>query len=1060
MKRRLLAAVLMGAAVMVVPQTSLSAAAEPRPAKSGPDGQVTLVTGDRVTVRSGQAHVQPGPGRAGISFSLRTDVRGDLHVTPVDVQGDIAAGRLDERLFAVSALIRDRYDDASTKVTPLIVTAGNARIAGRALPSVNGVAVKAEKATPYLSAARAAGVTKVWLDAAVKMTLDQSVPQVGAPEAWQAGHTGAGTKVAVLDTGIDTTHPDLAGAVVEARNFTSSDTTDDIVGHGTHVAATITGSGKYQGVAPDAGLINGKVLDDAGYGTESQIIAGMEWATASGADVVNMSLGSRRPSDGTDPISQALNRLTADTGALFVVSSGNEGPSEGTIGSPAAADAALTVGAVDRSDALAASSSRGPRLGDGAIKPDITAPGVDIVAAKAANGWIGTPVGDRHVALSGTSMAAPHVAGAAAVLAGQNPKWTAEQLKAALVGSAKPSPAVSTHHQGTGRLDVARAARQNVFATPTGLSLGTAKWPHHDDAPIVRKLTYTNSGDAPLNLRITADVRGPNGPAPAGMVAVSPSSVTVPAGGSTEVAVTTTTSLDAPDGGYSGVVVASADGVSVRTALAFTKEVESYDVKLTATDQGGQLSQYLSSRFVGVDQPFEALQFSAGEVVWRMPKGRYFFGAEIITQLDEWWNTQYVEPALVVDRDTHLVMDARQGRQAAVTVQRPNAQPGDAIMLMEVTTASGYTNAGFGGIDFERKLWLPSRTSLPGAARFRVAARLAEPDGKGRFEGSEYLYHVYWEHDGQVPADLHRAFEDRSLARVNTVSAASAPGKKGYRDYLASGPLPLRVTEYFSPEIEWGSWIAQMRIEEEYVESLLETARGRRYQAGTQRTEKWNAAVFGPAFPEGTRPDRWAGRLGDFVEVNIRMFTDQDPTRVGDSEVDTARTTLRRDGKLLGQFNLAGTWFGEVPADRGTYTLDVSATRSVSELSTSIQASWTFASGRVEGSTPAPLPLIVVRFAPWLDDHNRAPAGKPFVIPVYAQRNGVSSTEGIRTPSIEVSYDDGATWRPAGVTRVGPRWLAVVDHPAGAKYVSLKARTQDTAGNAVDQTIIRAYALK
>ncbi|MBP2330010.1 subtilisin family serine protease [Kibdelosporangium banguiense] len=1061
MKRRLLVAVLVGAAVMVVPQTPLSAVAEPRAAAKGPDGQVTLVTGDRVTVRSGQAQVQPGPGRAGISFSMRTDARGDLHVVPVDVQGDIAAGRLDKRLFAVSALIRDRFDDASTKVTPLIVTSSNARIAGRALPSVNGVAVKAEKGKPFLSGARSAGVTKVWLDGAVKATLDRSVPQVGAPDAWQAGHTGAGTKVAVLDTGVDSTHPDLADAVVDSRNFTSSDTTDDLVGHGTHVAATITGSGQYKGVAPDAKLLNGKVLDDAGYGAESQIIAGMEWAAASGADVVNMSLGSNQPSDGTDPISQALNRLTADTGALFVVAAGNKGPSEGTIGSPAAADAALTVGSVDRADALAESSSRGPRLGDGAIKPDITAPGVGIVAAKAANGWVGTPVGDRHVALSGTSMATPHVAGAAAILAGQHPKWTAEQLKAALVGSAKPNPAVSTHYQGTGRLDVARASRQNVTASPTGFALGTAKWPHNDDAPIVRKLTYTNSGDTPLNLQITADVRSPNGPAPAGMVTASPSAVTVPAGGMAEIAVTTITSLDSPDGRYTGVVVATGNGVSVRTALSFTKEVESYDVKLTAIDHSGQPSQYFYYGFNGLDQPLDVSEIAAGEVVRRLPKGRYFFDSQVITQLDAWWNTQFVEPAQVVDRDTHLTLDARQGRKVSIAVERPNAQPGNTVMLAEANTASGYTNAGFGGVDFERQLWVPSRTSLPGAARFLVQARLAEPDGKGGFEGSDYQYNVFWENDGRVPDNLHRVFKDRSLGRVNTVSAAQAPDKMGYRDHMAGGPMPLRVTEYFSPELEWGMLFAQMRMAEFFQETLMFTARPRRFAAGTERTERWNLAVFGPALPDNPVPDRWAGRLGDYMQVALPMFTDQSSTHVGYSEVDSARTTLSRDGKIIGQSNLAGTWDGEIPADRGTYKLDVATKRSgIAELSTAVQTTWTFASETVAGNTPAPLPLLVVRFAPLLDDNNRAPAGKPFMIPVYAQRNGTTSTEGVQTPSIQVSYDDGETWRPAGVSRFGSRWMALVDHPAGAKYVSLKARTQDAAGNAVDQTIIRAYALK
>jgi subtilisin family serine protease len=214
-------------------------------------------------------------------------------------------------------------------------------------------------------------------------------------------------------------------------------------------------------VAPDAKLLNGKVIGDSGVGYESGVIAGMEWAASSGADVINMSLGDPTPSDGTDPMSQAVNRLTADTGALFVIAAGNSG---GSIGSPGTADAALTVGAVDRDDQLAGFSSRGPRKGDGAIKPDITAPGVDIVAAKAAHGQIGDPAADGYVSLSGTSMAAPHVAGAAAIIAGEHPDWTATRLKSTLMGTAKPNAWLTPFQQGAGRVDVAAAVRSTVLA--------------------------------------------------------------------------------------------------------------------------------------------------------------------------------------------------------------------------------------------------------------------------------------------------------------------------------------------------------------------------------------------------------------------------------------------------------------------------------------------------------------------------------------------------------------------------------------------------------------------
>src|SRR5207244_1937795 len=163
-------------------------------------------------------------------------------------------------------------------------------------------------------------------------------------------------------------------------------------GHGTHVASIITGEdAKYEGVAPDTKLLNGKVLNDQGFGSESGIIAGMQWAASKGAKVVNMSLGSPLPSDGTDPLSLAVN---------------------------------------------------------------------DITAAKATHGRIGSPVDATHVGMSGTSMATPHVAGAAAILAGEHPDWKADQLKNALMGRAKPNPTLSVFEQGAGRVDVAKAVTQ------------------------------------------------------------------------------------------------------------------------------------------------------------------------------------------------------------------------------------------------------------------------------------------------------------------------------------------------------------------------------------------------------------------------------------------------------------------------------------------------------------------------------------------------------------------------------------------------------------------------
>src|SRR5690606_35287145 len=324
-------------------------------------------------------------------------------------------------------LVEGEYDDAHRDDIPLIVgyRQGGARTMAaapgarttRTLAAVDGAAVTVEKAraasffshVPLTTRGIGGGIERIWLDGKAEVLLDQSVPQVGAPEAWEFGYTGEGVTVGVLDTGIDESHPDLADAVLAAEDFTGEGVKDGN-GHGTHVASTITGSGaasngRYQGVAPDARLLNGKVCNSEGSCDESWIIAGMEWAAAEqDADVINMSLGGFDTPE-VDPLEAAVNRLTEETGALFVIAAGNNGPGAEGISSPGSADRALTAGAVDKEDLLAEFSSRGPRLGDGAVKPDLTAPGVDIVAARAEGSQLDEPVGDSYVRASGTSMA-------------------------------------------------------------------------------------------------------------------------------------------------------------------------------------------------------------------------------------------------------------------------------------------------------------------------------------------------------------------------------------------------------------------------------------------------------------------------------------------------------------------------------------------------------------------------------------------------------------------------------------------------------------------------------
>ncbi len=353
---------------------------------------VTLVTGDRVTVS------ELGEGRRtvtverprGATGAVRTQAaNGSVTVVPDEALPYLRAGTLDERLFDVDELLRQGLADARTGELPLIVTYAQGARAGtprgtertRSLPSVRGAAVAADKGRTFWRefTRRTDAITGVWLDGRVHADMAESNAQIGTPHAWSAGLTGKGVTVAVLDSGVDAGHPDLAGRIAASRSFVEGEEVADRNGHGTHVASTVGGSGaasggKEKGVAPGAALAVGKVLGDQGSGSESQIIAGMEWAARDvGADIVSMSLGSTEPSDGTDPMARAVDTLSRETGALFVVAAGNTG-SPSSIGSPGAADAALTVGAVDSADRAAWFTSAGPRHGDQALKPDLSAP--------------------------------------------------------------------------------------------------------------------------------------------------------------------------------------------------------------------------------------------------------------------------------------------------------------------------------------------------------------------------------------------------------------------------------------------------------------------------------------------------------------------------------------------------------------------------------------------------------------------------------------------------------------------------------------------------------------
>ncbi|WP_327436348.1 S8 family serine peptidase [Streptomyces sp. NBC_01201] len=672
-----------------------SATAAPKPPSTGDrpgpgarDHDITLVTGDVVhwTDGAGSQDTVTVDRPEGATGGVHVQQAGeDIYVIPDEATALIAAEKLDRRLFNISTLVGMGYDDRRSGGIPLIAT--YAAGVGRSLPaaprgsrtvrtleSVHGAALKADKddaRTFWNDISRtskgrspANGITKLWLDGKVEAALKDSVPQVNAPQAWAEGFDGKGTTVAVLDTGIDATHPDVKDRITRSRSFVPGEEVVDENGHGTHVASTIAGSGAAsdgvnKGVAPAADLIVGKVLSNEGSGADSGIIEAMEWAKAEGADVVSMSLGSSIPDDGTDPMAQAVDALSADGGPLFVIAAGNA-YGAGTIGSPGSAASALTIAAVDKQDGRAAFSSMGPLVRSYGLKPDLSAPGVDINAAASQS----VPgIEGMYQSMSGTSMATPHVAGAAAVLKQRHPEWSGQRLKDALMSSSKLLPDHTPYEQGTGRLDVKAAVDTTVEATGS-VEVASYDWPHSaEDAVAERTLTYRNTGEENVTLKLATDTD-------AAAYTLSTHELTVPAGSTAEAVLSIDPSEIANDTRFSGQVVATdTSGATVaHTGFAVNKERELHDLTLRLRDRAGEPMDGTVVLAALGDTQLGLVQVS-GETTLRLPPGNYtaWTSADVDGDRSDSKAVAFLSaPETILDKATTVSLDASKARKVSV----------------------------------------------------------------------------------------------------------------------------------------------------------------------------------------------------------------------------------------------------------------------------------------------------------------------------------------------------------------------------------------------------------
>jgi subtilisin family serine protease len=407
------------------------------------------------------------------------------------------------------------------------------------------------------------GVTDVQKTVRYGPTLYNSPSFIGAPILWGGAleSAGNGVRIGVIDDGLDPSHPFFSatgfrmppgypkgqrrytsGKVIAARAFAprspgwrhARKPFDPLLsGHATHVAGiaagnhrTNTGAGRVSGVAPRAYIGNYKVLTiptASGFGLNGnspEIIAGIEAAVRDGMQVINLSIGEAEIAPARDLVAQALDGA-ARAGVIPVVAAGNDFPElgGGSLTSPGSAANAITVAAESMTGpSIASFSSAGPSPLSLRMKPDVTAPGVSVVSSVPRRDGLWSP-------LSGTSMAAPHVAGAAALLRQRHPSWTVAQVKSALVQTGNPVfgrgrvEAASTR-EGGGSVNLPKADVPLLFAEPTGISFGLLG----PGVANTREVVLTDAGGGSGGWSVAVAAQG----TPAGSSVTVPPVVSVP----------------------------------------------------------------------------------------------------------------------------------------------------------------------------------------------------------------------------------------------------------------------------------------------------------------------------------------------------------------------------------------------------------------------------------------------------------------------------------------------------------------------------------------------------
>ncbi|MGH3682870.1 MAG: hypothetical protein ACRDT2_21785, partial [Natronosporangium sp.] len=622
--------------------------------------------------------------------------------------------------------------------------------------------------------------------------------------------------------------------------------------------------------------------------------------------------------------------------------------------------------------------------------------------------------------------------------------------------------------QGAGRLDVARAIGQPVTTSPASVSFDRQPWPHDDDQPQTATVTYHNHGDAEVTLALAMTATGPGGePAPAGMFAASPSTVTIPAGGTGQVNITADTTVGTEDGYFGGRLTATATtpagDLVVQTPFGVDREVESYDVTLSHLDRDGAPTSNYFTGLVALDGSRFFDVFGDPEVTVRVPAGEYFLGSFVFGAADD--TTLLVQPRLVVTGDLTVPVDASTG--APVAVGGPDERAVPVFLTVDAAVVTDDFAVGFGAFADPGGLFtarLGPEQPLDGLIT-TVTGGLAVPARSGDLAASRTVYNLAWFLPDEFPTGFDRLAERRELARVRADHALQVEGSDAFKGAIALHPdtpfalgvglpidLPRVRTELFrmQPGVEWENSLDELIIgEETFEEVILLFSDPTAYQLGRLHRERWNYGVFGPNAERGG-----VFRTGDELLVSPVLYADG----AGNLGFTPATGTIRifREGELIAEAPSPDFTSVLVPPEPAGYRVEVEAERVGSApLSSQTTLAWEFRSGHVDEEDFVALPVPAVRFSPDLAPDNTARAGRPMLVPVDVAAAPGSGAARLDRLSVEVSFDDGASWRSAPV--FADRFV-LVTHPEDG-FVSMRATATDRSGNRVEQTVLRAYEI-